>query len=77
MTNHAAVVAQGLLSLAFSAFWSTLAVTLHAAPFQLGAGAAGAFGLAGAAGALAAPLAARPAVWPWPISGGRVLSYWG
>ncbi|CAM3675026.1 MFS transporter [Bordetella tumulicola] len=56
-----AVVAQGLLSLAFSAFWSTLAVMLHAAPFQLGAGAAGAFGLAGAAGALAAPLAGRSA----------------
>lgn len=56
-----AVIAQGLLSLAFSAFWSTLAVMLHAAPFQLGAGAAGAFGLAGAAGALAAPLAGRSA----------------
>lgn len=56
-----AVVAQGLLSLAFSAFWSTLAVMLHAAPFQVGAGAAGAFGLAGAAGALAAPLAGRSA----------------
>jgi len=56
-----AVFAQGLLSLAFSAFWSTLAVMLHAAPFHLGAGAAGAFGLAGAAGALAAPLAGRAA----------------
>lgn len=56
-----AVMAQGLLSLAFSAFWSTLAVMLHAAPFHLGAGAAGAFGLAGAAGALAAPLAGRAA----------------
>jgi predicted MFS family arabinose efflux permease len=32
---------------------------LHAAPFHLGAAAAGAFGLAGAAGALAAPLAGR------------------
>ena len=54
-----AAMAQGLLSIGFSAFWSTLAVMLHAAPFHLGSGAAGAFGLAGAAGALAAPLAGR------------------
>jgi predicted MFS family arabinose efflux permease len=54
-----AALAQGLLSVAFSAFWSTLAVMLHAAPFQLGTAAAGAFGLAGAAGALAAPLAGK------------------
>ena len=54
-----AAVAQGLVSVGFSAFWSTLAVMLHAAPFHLGSSAAGAFGLAGAAGALAAPLAGR------------------
>ncbi len=53
-----AALAQGLLSVAFSAFWSTLAVMLHQ-QLHLGSAAAGALGLAGAAGALAAPLAGR------------------
>ena len=56
-----AALAQGLLSVAFSSFWSTLAVMLHALPAHLGSAAAGSFGLAGAAGALAAPLAGRMA----------------
>jgi len=56
-----AALAQGLISVGFSAFWSTLALMLHAAPFHLGSSAAGAFGLAGAAGAMAAPLAGRMA----------------
>ena len=56
-----AALAQGLLALGFSAFWSTLAVMLHAAPWHLGSDAAGAFGIAGAAGAVAAPLAGRVA----------------
>ncbi|WP_341676583.1 MFS transporter [Niveibacterium sp. SC-1] len=54
-----AALAQGALSLAFSGFWSTLALMLHQSPFNYGSAVAGAFGLAGAVGALAAPLAGR------------------
>lgn len=53
-----AALAQGFLSIAFSAFWSTLAVML-AQRYQMGSAIAGAFGFAGAAGALASTLAGR------------------
>lgn len=51
-----AALAQGFLSIAFSAFWSTLAVMLSE-HYQMGSAVAGAFGVAGGAGALAAPVA--------------------
>lgn len=52
-----AAMTQGLLSLAFSGFWSTLALGLAAPPFGLSSVVAGSFGIAGAAGAVAAPIA--------------------
>jgi MFS family permease len=52
-----AAFTQGLLSVAFSGFWSTLALGLAAPPFHLASIVAGSFGIAGAAGALAAPIA--------------------
>lgn len=53
-----AVWTQGLISVAFSAFWSTLAIVLRQR-FGLGSAMAGAFGLAGVVGALGAPWAGR------------------
>ncbi|VFS84340.1 putative arabinose transporter [Raoultella planticola] len=60
-----AALAQGFLSIAFSAFWSTLAVMLLA-HYQMGSAVAGGFGIAGAAGALAARWRVD-----WPINMAR------
>lgn len=53
-----AALAQGMLGVAFSAFWATLSLHLLA-DFGLGSAIAGAFGLAGVGGVLAAPVAGR------------------
>lgn len=55
-----AALAQGALSIAFSAFWSTLAVMLSE-HYHMGSAVAGGFGIAGAAGRWPRRL---PAVWP-------------
>jgi predicted MFS family arabinose efflux permease len=52
-----AALTQGLISVAFGGFWSTLALALAAKPFELSPLVAGSFGIAGAAGALVAPIA--------------------
>jgi predicted MFS family arabinose efflux permease len=54
-----AVLTQGLLGIAFSAFWTNLSFHLSGPPLGLSDGQIGLFGLAGAAGALGAPLAGR------------------
>lgn len=54
-----AIVVQGLLGLAFSAFWTNLSFFLTTPPFSMTPSQIGMFGLAGAAGALAAPIAGR------------------
>lgn len=53
-----ATISQAILAIAFSAFWSTLAIMLLDR-YQLGPMMAGAFGVAGAAGTMAAPIAGR------------------
>ena len=67
-----AALSQSLLCIAFSAFWSTLALALQAAPYHLGSTGAGAFGLAGAAGALIAPVAGSIADKRGPLAVVRV-----
>ncbi len=52
-----AALSQALFSVAFSGFWSTLALVLAEPPYGMGSAIAGAFGIAGAAGAAIAPVA--------------------
>jgi len=53
-----ATISQAILAIAFSAFWSTLAIMLLDR-YQLGPMMAGAFGVAGAAGTMAGPFGGR------------------
>lgn len=53
------VLTQGLIGIAFSAFWTSLSFHLGRPPLALSNSVIGLFGLAGAAGALAAPIAGR------------------
>lgn len=57
-TLRQTTISQATLAIAFSAFWSTLAIMLYDR-YQLGPMMAGAFGVAGAAGTMAAPIAGR------------------
>ena len=57
-TLRQTTISQATLAIAFSAFWSTLAIILYDR-YQLGPMMAGAFGVAGAAGTMAAPIAGR------------------
>lgn len=52
--RHAACV-QGILSMGFSAYWTTIALRLSDSSLHLGSSVAGVFGLLGALGALLAP----------------------
>jgi predicted MFS family arabinose efflux permease len=54
-----AMMVQGLLGVAFSAFWTNLSFYVSQPPFEMSTSKIGLFGLAGAAGALAAPIAGR------------------
>lgn len=54
-----AIITQGLLGFAFSAFWTNLSFFLGKPPFALSNTQIGLFGIAGAAGAMVAPIAGR------------------
>jgi predicted MFS family arabinose efflux permease len=67
-----AALSQALLSVAYSGFWTTLAIAIAASPYRLGSTAAGAFGLAGVAGALVAPIAGATSDRRGPVAVARV-----
>jgi len=62
------ILTQGLVGIAFSAFWTVLAFELSGIPFHLSTESIGLFGLAGAAGAMAAPVAGKIADRTGPLS---------